>query len=85
MKIKFKIASNKEWACGLCRWWRMQQLRKLDALHPHGGRLYEDLVLLAPGFYMAREDGAIMLGTCGPACQVNAEMLWKISVEVDSR
>lgn len=34
---------------------------------------------------MAREDGAIMLGTCGPACQVNTEMLWKISVEVDSR
>lgn len=48
--------------CRLCRWWRLQELRKVDALYPVRGRFYEDLTIIVPGFYIAGEEGGIMLG-----------------------
>ena len=49
-------------ACGLCRWWRLQELRKVDVLCPVGGRFYEDLIICVPGFHIAGVEGGIMLG-----------------------
>lgn len=53
MKMKFKRASGKNRPAAWADGGGLQELRKVDAFCPDGGRFYEDLVLLALGFYRA--------------------------------